>query len=234
MALAQALHHARHRTVFQKHLADQPMMRSVIADLALEMEGVVALVMRLARAFDRAAADPAEAAFARLMTPAVKYVVCKTAPAFIYEAMECLGGNGYVEEGMLSRLYREAPVNAIWEGSGNVMCLDVLRAATREADASRAVLAQLEKQAAGLPGVSEAVRVIGQHVLGPGAEAGARVLVERLALLAATAALQTSGARAAEPFARSRLLNARGATYGASELDAAETAVLIDRVLPAD
>ena len=233
MALAQALHHVRHRTVFQKHLADQPMMRSVIADLALEMEAVVALVMRLARAFDRAGADPAEAAFARLMTPAVKYFVCKTAPAFIYEAMECLGGNGYVEDGMLSRLYREAPVNAIWEGSGNVMCLDVLRAATREADASRAVLTQLEKQADGLPGVGEAVRVIGQHVLGSGAEAGARVLVERLALLAAAAALHTSGARAAAPFARSRLLNARGATYGASELDAAEVAVLIDRVLPA-
>src|SRR5215813_99239 len=116
------------------------MMRSVIADMALEMEAVVALVMRLARAFDRAPADPAEAAYARLMTPAVKYFVCKTAPGFIYEAMECLGGNGYVEDSMLARLYREAPVNAIWEGSGNVMCLDVLRAATREPEASRPVL----------------------------------------------------------------------------------------------
>jgi len=234
MALAQALHHTRHRTVFQKHLADQPMMRSVIADMALEMEGVVALVMRLARAFDRAGADPAEAAFARLMTPAVKYYVCKTAPAFIYEAMECLGGNGYVEDGMLARLYREAPVNAIWEGSGNVMCLDVLRAATRDADASRAVLAQLEKQAADLPGVSEAVRVIGEHVSSAGAEASARVLVEKLALLAATAALQTSGARAAEPFARCRLANVRGATYGARELDVDSVSLLIDRALPAD
>jgi putative acyl-CoA dehydrogenase len=233
MALAQALHHARHRTVFQKHLADQPMMRSVIADLALDMEGVVALVMRLARAFDRAAADPAEAAYARLMTPAVKYFVCKTAPAFIYEAMECLGGNGYVEEGMLSRLYREAPVNAIWEGSGNVMCLDVLRAATREADASRAVLAQLEKQAAGLPGVKEAVLLIARSTASA-AEADARILVEKLVMLAAVAALHTSGTRAAEPFARSRLAHARGATYGTSGLDAAEVALLIDRVLPAD
>jgi len=206
----------------------------VIADMALEMEGVVALVMRLARAFDRAGADPAEAAFARLMTPAVKYYVCKTAPAFIYEAMECLGGNGYVEDGMLARLYREAPVNAIWEGSGNVMCLDVLRAATRDADASRAVLAQLEKQAADLPGVSEAVRVIGEHVSSAGAEASARVLVEKLALLAATAALQTSGARAAEPFARCRLANVRGATYGARELDVDSVSLLIDRALPAD
>ena len=126
MALAQAVHHCRYRSVFQKHLYDQPMMRTVLADLALEVEGAVALVMRLSRAFDRAATDPREAAYARLVTPAAKYWTSKTAPGFIYEAMECLGGNGYVEESMLPRLYREAPVNAIWEGSGNVMCLDVL------------------------------------------------------------------------------------------------------------
>src|SRR5215468_3293500 len=192
MALAQAVHHTRHRTVFQRHLADQPMMRSVLADMALDMEAVVALVMRLARAFDRAVADPAEAAFARLMTPAVKYYVCKTAPAFIYEAMECLGGNGYVEDGVLARLYREAPVNAIWEGSGNVMCLDVLRAATREVDASRAVLAQLEKQAAGLPGVSEAAERIANALSGADAEAQARAAVGQLAMLAAAAALRQS------------------------------------------
>jgi putative acyl-CoA dehydrogenase len=94
MALAQAIHHARHRSVFQKHLADQPMMQAVLADLALEAEAAVALVMRLCRAFDLAASDPLEAAYARVLTPAVKYWVCKTAPAFIYEAMECLGGNG--------------------------------------------------------------------------------------------------------------------------------------------
>jgi putative acyl-CoA dehydrogenase len=113
--------------VFQKHLADQPMMQAVLAAMALEVEAATALVMRLARAFDLAAGDPLEAAYARVLTPAVKYWVCKTAPALIYEAMECLGGNGYVEESVLPRLYRAAPVNAIWEGSGNVMCLDVLR-----------------------------------------------------------------------------------------------------------
>ena len=128
MALTQAVHHCRHRSVFQKHLYDQPMMRAVLADMALEVEGAVALAFRLSRALDRAAADKREAAYARLMTPAVKYRICKLAPAFVYEAMECLGGNGYVEESMLPRLYRQAPVNAIWEGSGNVMCLDVLRA----------------------------------------------------------------------------------------------------------
>src|SRR5438128_6523130 len=165
MALAQSLHHARHRTVFQKRLADQPMMRAVLADMALEMEGTVALVMRLCRAFDRAAGDPAEAAYARLLTPAVKYWVCKIAPAFIYEAMECLGGNGYVEEGVLARLYREAPVNAIWEGSGNVMCLDVLRARAREADAALAVLRELAGQTRGLPGADAAVAFISKIFL---------------------------------------------------------------------
>src|SRR6266702_1053400 len=123
--LAHALHHARHRSVFQKHLADQPLMQAVLADMALHVEASVALVMRLCRAFDQAPDDPGEAAYMRLVTPAIKYWVCKSAPGFLYEAMECLGGNGYVEEGILARHYRESPVNAIWEGSGNVMCLDV-------------------------------------------------------------------------------------------------------------
>ena len=115
-------------------------MQAVLADMALEVEGALALVMRLCAAFDRAGGDAREAARARLLTPAVKYLVCKIAPALIYEAMECLGGNGYVEESILPRLYREAPVNAIWEGSGNVMCLDVLRVLAREPQAARAVL----------------------------------------------------------------------------------------------
>ncbi len=131
--LAHALHHARHRSVFQKHLADQPLMQAVLSDMALHVEASIALVMRLCRSFDRAPIDANEAAYMRLLTPAIKYWVCKSAPGFLYEAMECLGGNGYVEEGILARHYRESPVNAIWEGSGNVMCLDVLRALSREA-----------------------------------------------------------------------------------------------------
>ena len=137
MALAQAVHHARHRLVFKRELADQPLMRTVLADLALECEGAVAAMMRLCRSYDLAAGDPLEAARARLLTPVIKYWICKGAPALIYEAMECLGGNGYVEEGVLARLYREAPVNAIWEGSGNVVCLDVLRALSQEGEAAR-------------------------------------------------------------------------------------------------
>ncbi len=144
MALAQAIHHARHRTVFQKHLADQPMMQAVLADMALEVEAATALghaalpFVRSRR--ERSARGGAGAAAHR----GGEVSACaRRAPAFVYEAMECLGGNGYVEESVLPRLYREAPVNAIWEGSGNVMCLDVLRALAHEGEAGRAVLGAL-------------------------------------------------------------------------------------------
>jgi hypothetical protein len=110
-------------------------MRNVLADLALEVEAATALSLRLARGYDRAADDAGERAFARITAAVGKYWVCKRAPHAIGEAMECLGGNGYVEEAILARLYREAPLNAIWEGSGNVICLDVLRAIAREPDA---------------------------------------------------------------------------------------------------
>jgi len=232
MALAQAIHHARHRTVFQKHLIDQPMMRSVLADLALEAEAAVALVMRLCRAFDLAASDPLEAVYARVLTPAVKYWVCKTAPAFIYEAMECLGGNGYVEESVLPRLYREAPVNAIWEGSGNVMCLDALRALAHEGEAARALLDRLAIDAQDLPGAADAVAFV--RSFDPRAEADARGLVERLALLAAAAALRACApAPVVEAFARERLTTGLGITYGSRPLASAEREQLIARALPA-
>ena len=232
MALAQALHHARHRTVFQKHLVDQPMMRAVLADMALDVEAATALVMRLARSFDLAADDPREAARARLLTPAVKYWVCKTAPGFVYEAMECLGGNGYVEESLLPRLYREAPVNAIWEGSGNVMCLDVLRALARDRDAVQDVLAALAAEATDLPGAREAVDFIQRAFSGPDAEAHARASVGRLALLAAAAALRSSAPpEVAELFARTRLSTRHDAMYGTSDLGVSE-ARLLARALP--
>src|SRR4030081_2846934 len=159
--LAHALHHARHRSVFQKHLADQPLMQMVLADRALHVEASIALVMRLCRAFDEAPHDATAAAYMRLLTPAIKYWVCKSAPGFLYEAMECLGGNGYVEEGILARHYRESPLNAIWEGCGNVMCLDVLRVLSREADAAMGVLQGLILETKGLPGAAEAAAFIG-------------------------------------------------------------------------
>ena len=139
-ALANAVHHCDHRTVFQKKLIDQPLMRHVLADMALDQEAATALVLRLARAFDLAPTDEREAAIARILTPAIKFWVCKTLPGFAYEAMECLGGNGYVEDGPMARIYREAPLNAIWEGSGNVMCLDVLRAVGKEPELLQSLL----------------------------------------------------------------------------------------------
>src|SRR6202045_2407870 len=158
--LAHALHHTRYRSVFQKHLADQPLMQAVLSDMALHVEASIALVMRLCRSFDRAPHDPSEAAYMRLLTPAIKYWVCKSGPGFLCGAMECLGGNGYAGGGILARHYRESPVNAIWEGSGNVMCLDVLRALSREADAASAVLQELAAETSGLPGAGEAVAFV--------------------------------------------------------------------------
>src|SRR6202140_65010 len=187
--LAHALHHTRYRSVFQRHLADQPLMQAVLSDMALHIETSIALVMRLCRSFDRAPEDQGEAAFMRLLTPAIKYWVCKSAPGFLYEAMECLGGNGYVEEGILARHYRESPVNAIWEGSGNVLCLDVLRALSREVEAAAAILQDLAAETAGLPGAGDAAAFIGATFRRPDSERVARLAVEKLALLAAAAAL---------------------------------------------
>ena len=231
--LAHALNHARHRSVFQRHLADQPLMQSVLADMALHSEATTALVMRLCRAFDRTPHDAGEAAYMRLLTPVVKYWTCKSAPGFLYEAMECLGGNGYVEEGILARHYREAPVNAIWEGSGNVMCLDVLRALSREGEAAVAVLQSLAGATRGLPGATEAVQFIGAAFQRPDSERLARLAVERLALLAAAAALNAVYPAHAELFAQTRLTGGHGGFYGAAELSQAEAQALLDRALPA-
>ncbi|MGD0421288.1 MAG: isovaleryl-CoA dehydrogenase [Xanthobacteraceae bacterium] len=229
MALAQAVHHCRYRSVFQKHLYDQPMMRAVLADLALEVEGAVALIMRLARAFDRTATDPREAAYARLLTPAAKYWICKTAPSFIYEAMECLGGNGYVEESVLPRLYREAPLNAIWEGSGNVMCLDVLRALKRDEEAAE-LIADLVSEASPLIGEKATILDMTDESTSEGA---ARILVGRLATLAATAALAgTAPPEVADAFVRTRFFRSHAALYGADGIEGGTADILLRRALP--
>lgn len=230
--LAHALHHARHRSVFQKHLADQPLMQAVLSDMALHVEASTALVMRLCRAFDRTPHDAAEAAYMRLLTPAIKYWTCKSAPPFLYEAMECLGGNGYVEDGILARHYRESPVNAIWEGSGNVMCLDVLRALSREPEAAMAVLQGLAAETKGLPGAGEAVAFIGKTFRRADGERLARLAVEKLALLAAAAALQDISPRHAELFSATRLAANHASMYGAVELDSGDVRALLERVLP--
>jgi putative acyl-CoA dehydrogenase len=231
MGLALALHHARHRTVHQRKLVDQPAMRRVLADLALEVEAMTALAVRLAGSFALAAEDRREAARARLLTPAAKFAICKAAPGLIYEAMESLGGNGYVEESPMPRLYREAPVNAIWEGSGNVMALDLLRAGGREPEDAAAVLQVLMDEAAGLPGASEAAREIVLSLHAPEAEANARYAADRLATLAAAAALARSAPAAiGEAYARTRLASSRR-MIGANELNGTVDA-LLERALP--
>lgn len=230
--LAHALHHARHRSVFQKHLADQPLMQAVLSDMALHVEASTALVMRLCRAFDRTPHDTAEAAYMRLLTPAIKYWTCKNAPPFLYEAMECLGGNGYVEDGILARHYREAPVNAIWEGSGNVMCLDVLRALSREPDAAMAVLQSLAAETKDLPGAGEAVAFIGKTFRRADGERVARLAVEKLALLAAAAALNGVSSHHAKLFAATRLAANHASMYGAVEIESGDVRGLLERALP--
>jgi putative acyl-CoA dehydrogenase len=206
-ALAHALHHAAHRTAFERRLIDQPLMRNVLADLALEVEGATALVMRLARAFDRGGHDESERRFARLATAVAKYWVCKRAPGAIAEAIECLGGNGYVEESILPRLYREAPVNSIWEGTGNVVCLDVLRALTREPDSLEAVLAELQSaRGVDLRLDARLVRLSNALADHSNLEHRARQLVEQLALaLQASILVQHAPAPVADAFCASRL-----------------------------
>jgi putative acyl-CoA dehydrogenase len=234
LALAQAVHHCRHRRVFQKHLVDQPLMAAVLADMALDVEAATLLAFRLARAFDEAASDEGAAAWRRLMTPVTKYWVCKMAPALGYEAMECLGGNGYVEEGLAARLYRELPLNAIWEGSGNVMCLDVLRVLAQDAAAVDSVVADLEGASGGDRRVQAALRGL-RSLLADRAnlERQARHLVETLARTAAAALLRAHApAAVAEAFIATRLDGGFRHTYGAG-IAPADSRVLLDRALPA-
>jgi putative acyl-CoA dehydrogenase len=215
-ALAQATHHAAHRSAFGRRLAEQPLMQNVLADLALESEAATVLMLRLARAFDAAAQDPRERAFARIATAAAKYWVCKRAPHAIYEAMECLGGNGYVEESVLPRLYREAPVNAIWEGSGNVICLDVLRAMVREPETVPALLDELRLARGADRRLDAAVLALERELTDVAdAEARARRLVERLALaLQASLLARTAPAPVSDAFCASRLGGEGHLTFG--------------------
>jgi putative acyl-CoA dehydrogenase len=230
-ALAAAIHHVRHRRVFQKKLVDQPLMRAVIADLALEREAALALAFRLAAAFGRAGTDADEAAFARLITPVAKLWICKSTPGFVYEALECLGGNGYVEDYSLARLYREAPLNAIWEGAGNVMALDLLRGAEREKEAVERVLTALARSVADLPNGPWALDRMRSQLRDPEREGLARRTGETLALIAASAALAASAPPAiAEAFAAQRLGGGETRLYG-NPMPAPIVTQLIERSL---
>ncbi|TKC78190.1 DNA alkylation response protein [Trinickia terrae] len=209
-ALVQAIHHARHRAAFGKKLVEQPLMRNVLADLALESEAATVLFMRLARAYDSdpAAAMPEDRAWRRIVTPAAKFWICKRTLEFTGEAMEVWGGNGYVEEGPMARFYREAPVNSIWEGSGNVMCLDVLRAIERDPEGAQALLAAWLADAQGHPALRAALeRLAGSLAAAPDAlEAGARRIAQQLVLAAqAVLLLRHAPAPVADAFIATRL-----------------------------
>jgi putative acyl-CoA dehydrogenase len=231
MALAHALHHARHRTAFGRRLVEHPLMRNVLADLALESEAATAFALRVAGAVDRAPGDPREAAFARVATAIGKYWVCKRAPAFVNEAQECLGGAGYVEESILPRLYRQAPLNSIWEGSGNIQCLDVLRALAREPGAGEALLAELEAAQGGHPAFDAELVSLRTRFLQDTPEEGARILVERLALALQAAVLLRASAPGAEAFCRSRLGGEHGLAFGTLPA-AIGFGGLVERALP--
>ena len=229
--VAQAIHHARGRRAFGRLLSEQPLMRNVLADLALECETAVMLTMRLAHAFDAQHEEEA-ALLRRVLTPLVKYWVCKRAPTVCAEAMEVLGGNGYIEEGPLARRFRESPLNSIWEGSGNIMCLDVLRALTREPRTLEA-LATLTACGAGRDARFDHYRAALLTELGEAGagELRARDLTQRLALAAQAALLLAHGpAASCEAFLASRLTAGAPAAFGTlprgSDCDA-----LMERVL---
>ncbi|MEZ5935347.1 MAG: acyl-CoA dehydrogenase family protein, partial [Alphaproteobacteria bacterium] len=233
-AVAQALHHAAHRSAFQKRLVDQALMQNVLADLAIEVEAATTLVMRVAGAFDRASDDPAERDFGRLATPIAKYWMGKQAPRVIAEALECLGGNGYVEESILPRLYREAPVNSVWEGSGNVICLDVLRAIDRSPEAVEALLREIETSRGGNRWLDGTIDRLRSRLPEWQREEGqARVLVEQLALTLAGALLVRHAPSAiADAYCASRFTNDGGRQFGTLP-PGLDLAAIIARAQPA-
>ena len=236
-AAVQAVHYARHRRAFGKRLIEQPLMQNVLADLIVESEAATLLMARLAKAFDARASDERERGFARIVAAIAKYWICKRAGMQIGEALECLGGNGYVEESILPRLYREAPLYSIWEGSGNVICLDILRALGKKqgqrrdaenggaASSAEALIAEMRLGAEADPRIktfvseAEAMLVkygrLGSEVDGALAEREARRLAEKLALaLQASLIVRYGSPAVADAFCASRIAGDSGYTFG--------------------
>jgi putative acyl-CoA dehydrogenase len=228
--LTQAIHHTRHRSAFGKRLADQPLMRQVLADLAIESEAATVTMLRLAAAY-----DAGDDVFSRLATAVAKYWCCKRTPMFAAEALECFGGNGYVEAGPMARLFRESPLNGIWEGSGNVIALDVLRAISREPNSLSALLAEIEAAAGADARFDRFVADLHAELaeLGDGdPQTKARRLTERLALaLQASLLLRHSVATVAEAFCASRLGDGGGLMFGALP-DGVDAGAIVDRAWP--
>ena len=235
LALTHAIHHARHRSAFQRRLIDQPLMRNVLADLALESEAATALVMRIGHALDQGEADPSERAFARVAVAIAKYWTNKRSVPVIHEAMEAHGGAGYIEESVIPRFYREAPLNGIWEGAGNVICLDVLRALRKDAGTVDALLAELERARGGDRRLDRALGEIGSALAKPSllAEDQARHVTERLALaLQAALLVRHAPSAVADAFCATRLGGEGGRAFGTLP-SGADTETILGRALAA-
>ena len=215
-AVAQATWHAAHRSAFGSPLADKPLMANVLADLAIEAEAATALAMRLARAYDQAGNDPSEAHLKRLATPIGKFHVCQRAPQHAFEALEVFGGVGYVEESGMPRLYREAPLNSIWEGSGNVMALDVLRALAHEPEALESFFAEVELASGADQRLDAHVAGLREEFSDPdGLESRARRIVERMAVaLQGSLLVRHAPEAVSDAFCASRLDGSAGLNYG--------------------
>ncbi|WP_394850946.1 isovaleryl-CoA dehydrogenase [Pendulispora brunnea] len=232
-AVAQATHHAAHRSAFGKRLLEQPLMQNVLADLAIEQEAATMLFLRLARAYDDSPADAEQRAFARIATAIGKYWVCKRTPPVIAEALECHGGSGFVEESILPRLFRQSPLNSIWEGSGNVMCLDVLRAMAREPEGVVALRNELSL-ARGTDRHFDAYLERLDRDLSDltDVESRGRILVERLALALQGSLLLRHGHPAVlAAFIRSRIQGDHGTAFGTLPSGIDRVAIL-DRARP--
>jgi len=226
-ALALAAWHAAHRTAFQKKLVDQPLMHTLLADLAVESEAATALVFRVAQTFDDATTSAEAAALSRIATPIAKYWLNKRVVNFVYEAMEVHGGAGYVEESVLPRIFRQSPLNSIWEGSGNVIGLDVLRAMRREPESVAAFSCEIEKARGANNLLDAAITRINDEFAQPTAEAGARRLVEQMALVLQAAVLvQRAPEAIADAFCATRLAERPGMAYGAPAAELNENAIL--------
>jgi putative acyl-CoA dehydrogenase len=227
-AFVQAAHHARHRSAFGRRLAEQPLMRNVLADLALESEAATRLMLRLARSAE-APQDALERAWRRIVTPAAKFWICKRTPEFTAECMEVWGGNGYVETGPMARLYREAPVNSIWEGSGNVMCLDVLRAIEREPEGMFRLIEEFDAAASGHAGLRALVAGLRKDLAAPAEqrEMLGRRFAQRLTLAAqGSLMLQHAPGAMADAFIASRIDPENGRVYGTLTAQALQEDIL--------
>lgn len=233
--LVQGLAYARQRKAFGRPLVEQPLMRAVLADLALENEANVVLMMRLAQAYERDDA-PVEKAWKRVMTPAAKFWVCKRAVELTGETMEIFGGNGYVDEGVMGRLFREAPVNSIWEGSGNVMCLDVMRAIGKEPAAAMALLDDLAQGMSGDARLKAARQALQDMLKEPPEqlEALGRRFAERLVLLAQACLLQRHApSLVADAFIQTRLDPQWGRVVGSIDTRTLAVDAILQRAYPA-